>query len=82
MKWRALGQLLGLSFSKLQNLAKAYEDDSEECYRTLLCKWFTSPPPDYPVTWKGLFELLVDSHLDDVVSELKTALFKAEAYLT
>ena len=77
-KWRTLGQLLGLPYSKLESLAEEYRDKPEHCCRSVLGQWLENPPPDYPATWAGLIELLEDSQLGEVVSQLKAALSKAK----
>ena len=79
-KWRTLGELLGLSFSKLQSLAADHRDKSEECCRAVLGQWLDNPPPDYPTTWQGLLELLEDSQLGQVVTELRNVLDKAKLW--
>ena len=76
-KWRTLGELLDLSFSKLQNLATEHREKPNECCRAVLGQWLNNPPPDYPTTWQGLLELLDDSQLGQVVMELKVILGKA-----
>ena len=77
-KWRTLGQLLSLPISKLQSLAAEHRDKHEECCRDVLGQWLDNPPPDYPTTWQGLLELLEDSQLGQVVSELRNVLDKAK----
>ena len=77
MAWRTLGLLLGLPISSLDSLAVEHRDNPVECCRAVLGQWLDSPPSDYPATWKGFMELLEDSQLDGVVSELKTVLVKA-----
>ena len=77
-KWRTLGELLGLPFSKLQSLAAEYQNRPEECCRAILGQWLDNPPPDYPTTWQGLLELLEDSQLGQVVTELRNVLDKAK----
>ena len=76
-KWRIIGEILGLPFSKLQSLAAEHRDKPEECCRAVLGHWMDNPPPDYPTTWQGLIELLEDSQLGQVVSQLRTVLHKA-----
>ena len=76
-KWRTLGELLDLSFSKLQSLANEHREKPKECCRAVLGQWLDNPPPDYPTTWQGLLELLDDSQLGQVVMELKVILGKA-----
>ena len=77
-KWRTLGELLGLPFSKLQSLAAEHQNRSEDCCRAVLGQWLDSPPTDYPTTWQGLLELLEDSQLGQVVCKLKNVLQKAK----
>jgi hypothetical protein len=77
-KWRTLGELLGLPFSKLQSLAAEHRDKPEECCRAVLGQWLDNPPPDYPTTWQGLLELLKDSQLGQVVTQLRNVLDKAK----
>ena len=79
-KWRTLGELLGLPFSKLQSVTADHRDKSEECCRAVLGQWLDNPPPDYPTTWQGLLELLEDSQLGQVVTELRNVLDKAKLW--
>ena len=76
-KWRTIGELFGLTFSKLQGLEEEYRGRTEECCRAVLGHWLDNPPPEYPTTWQGLIDLLEDSKLGQVVSELRNALDKA-----
>jgi hypothetical protein len=79
-KWRTLGELLGLPFSKLQSLAAEHRDKPEECCRAILGQWLDNPPPDYPTMWQGLLELLEDSQLGQVVAQLRDVLDKAKLW--
>ena len=76
-KWRDIGGLTGLSFSDLENISEKHRGDPKECCRAVLGHWMDNPPPDYPTTWQGLIELLEDSQLGQVVSQLRTVLNKA-----
>ena len=76
-KWRTLGELLGLPFSKLESIAAEHQNRPKECCRTVLGQWLGNPPPDYPITWHGLLELLEDSQLGQIVAELRGFLDKA-----
>ena len=76
-RWRDIGELIDLPFSKLDNMSKMYQRDSEECCRAVLSHWLDNPPPNYPITWKGLIDLLEDSQLGQVVSDLRNVLDKA-----
>ena len=76
-KWRDIGGLTGLSFSELNCMSEKCRGDPKECCRAVLGQWLDNPPPDYPTTWQGLLELLEDSQLGQVVSELKSVLEQA-----
>ena len=77
-KWRIIGELIGLSFPKLESLAMEHHDKPEHCCRSVLGCWLENPPLRYPTTWQGLTELLEDSQLGEIVSQLRTALPKAD----
>ena len=77
-KWRNIGELVGLPYSKLENLAEEHRDKADRCCRSVLGYWLDDPPPRYPTTWHGLIELLEDSQLGEIVSQLRTVLPKAD----
>ena len=79
-KWRTLGELLGLPPSRLLSLAAEHRDKPDDCCRAVLGQWLGNPPPDYPTTWQGLLELLEDSQLGQVVTELRNVLGKAKLW--
>ena len=76
-KWRDIGQLISISPTQLDSLAAEHRDKSAECCRAVLGKWLDNPPDEYPITWDGLIELLVDCELTQAVKELKAVLRKA-----
>ena len=76
-KWCDIGECTELAFPELENISEKYHGDPKECCRAVLGQWLDNPPPDYPTTWKGLLELLEDSQLGQVVSELRAILGKA-----
>ena len=75
-KWRTIGELLDLTYSKLQSLDHEYRDPFVSC-QAVLDLWLDNPPPNYPATWQGLIDLLEDSKLDEVAIELRTVLSNA-----
>ena len=79
-KWRDIGELTGLSFPELDNISEKYRSDPKECCRAVLGQWLDNPPPDYPTTWQGLLELLEDSQLGQVMTELRNVLDKAKLW--
>ena len=76
-KWRTIGKLLDLSPPRLQSLAMEHRDKPEECCQAVMDLWLTNPPDDYPCTWPGLIELLEDSQLGQIASQLRNVLHKA-----
>ena len=73
-KWRKIGNLVAPR-QLLEVWARRLGD--EECCEAVLSYWLDHPPHNYPVTWKGLYELLDDSELGQVVIELRQALDNA-----
>ena len=77
LHWRDIGTLIGLSFQQLECLASEHRGKHTDCCSAVLGSWLDDPPEEYPITWSGLIELLQDSGLSQVVSELKSALSKS-----
>ena len=73
-KWHTFGSMLGLN---VKSLTAQHQGNAEDCCRTVLDQWLDNPPPDYPATWQGLLDLLEDSQLGQVVTDLRTILDKA-----
>ena len=73
-RWRDVGNLV---VPRQQLEVWAREKDSKECCEAVLSHWLDHPPHDYPATWEGLYELLDDSELGQVVTELKQAVDNA-----
>ena len=76
-KWRDIGELLHLLPAQLIGISTEHRDKPIECCRAVLSRWLDNPPPNYPVTWDGLIELLEDCQLTQVATELKTVLSTA-----
>ena len=75
-KWRDIGNLI-VPRQLLETWAK--EKDAKACCDAVLSHWLDNPPPYYPATWEGLYELLNDSELGQVASDLKQAVDSATA---
>ena len=73
-KWRNVGDLV---VPRQQLDVWEAEKDSKACCTAMLCYWLDHPPRHYPVTWEGLYELLNDSELGQVATELKSAVENA-----
>ena len=76
-RWRDIGELINLPFSRLDNIATVHVEPLDRCRAVLSC-WLENPPKVYPITWSGLLKLLEDCELGQVVSELKVALSKSK----
>ena len=73
-KWKDIGNL----FVPRQLLdAWAKEKDAKGCCDKVFSYWLDNPPRYYPVTWEGLYELLNDSELGQVATDLKRAVDNA-----
>ena len=73
-KWRNIGDLV---CPRQQLDVWAKEKDAKDCCDAVLSHWLDHPSRHYPATWGGLCELLDDSELGQVASDLKNALEKA-----
>ena len=69
-KWRDVGDLV---VPRQQLDVWANEKNAKECCTAVLSYWLDHPPRHYPATWEGLYELLDDSELVQVATELKQA---------
>ena len=68
-KWRNVGDLV---VPRQQLDVWAAEKDAKACCTAVLSYWLDYPPRHYPATWVGLYELLDDSELGQVATELKS----------
>ena len=73
-KWRDIGTLV-LPRQQLDVWDKRLDD--KECCEKVLYAWLDQSPRRYPATWEGLYELLDDSELGQVATELKQAVNNA-----
>ena len=73
-KWRKIGTLVA---SRQQVVVWSKRMDDEESCEAVLSHWLDHPPRHYPATWEGLYELLSDSELGQVATELKQAVDNA-----
>ena len=76
LNWRDIGELIGLSYQQLECIRDDRDKNIDRC-RAVLGHWLENPPEEYPITWRGLIELLQDSELGQVVTELKNALSRS-----
>ena len=73
-RWQDIGNLV-LPLAKLEALRR--EKDAEQGCNEVLRHWLQHPPPRYPATWEGLYELLDDCNLGEVATQLRHAVQSA-----
>ena len=75
-----MGEILGLHRAVIQNIDKPGSGSClEDCIRQVFVKWFDnasqlSSYSQYPLTWRGLYNLLLASEHGEAASELIVAL--------
>ena len=72
--WRTIGNILGISQSKLDAWWTQTNHDPKHCCDNVLAHWLQNPPEEYPPTWRGLIDLLKDAKFSTLVQELKKAI--------
>lgn len=74
--WKNVGGVIGLGSSELANIANPGSGKPpEDCLRDVFSRWFDNAPhTNYPLTWKGVHNILRDSDYGSVVKDLKEAL--------
>ena len=74
-KWRNIGILLGQKIADLDRYQKIEGNDNKGCCIRVFNHWIDSGGHvDYPVTWKGLEDLLHDIEHGGAAEKLKNAL--------
>ena len=73
-KWKDIGNLV---VPRQQLDAWSRRMDDKDCCHAMLCQWLDNPPDRYTATWEGLHDLLNDSELGQVATELRCALENA-----
>lgn len=74
-QWREAGILLGFTMPELETLQQTALNESFQCCRHVFSQWIANHGhPQYPLTWNGLHELLVNLHMDALAKQLQEAL--------
>ena len=78
-KWNKIATRLGFEPGRISSIQKKYSDDVDRVTDGVFNVWFENamglPNADnYPKTWQGLINLLKDSELSEVATELHTAI--------
>ena len=79
-KWRNIGEILGLRRAVIETIENPGSGTRpEDCIRNVFAKWLDNAPQlprysRYPLTWRGLHNLLLDSEHSAAANELAIAL--------
>lgn len=73
-KWRDIGMLLEIEGSELENYEGLSGRDANQCCSRVFRYWFDNSHVNYPVTWTGVYNLLVDIEMATAATRLKEAL--------
>ena len=75
--WKKFGTILCLEHDMLESWEVQYQRDAPTCLKKVLKYWLDEGGvKDYPPTWEGLYNLLVDVKYSVVAKELKNVLTK------
>ena len=75
-----MGEILGLNRAVIQTIENPGSGrDPEDCIHQVFVKWLDNAPAlpnyrQYPLTWRGLYNLLLDSENSAAAFELKDAI--------
>ena len=73
-EWKEIGKILGIQQPTLDAWWVQTSNDPKRCCDKLLAHWLQNPPEEYPLTWRGLIDLLEDANFGALVQEFKKAL--------
>jgi hypothetical protein len=74
-KWRDLGSRVGLITAQLERFKSRSLRDNDECCVHVFTHWYNNDGyGGYPLTWKGLYDLLCDIKHKKVAKDLEAAL--------
>ena len=73
--WWKTGILLGLNPAELQNIEQQ-SSKNEQRLALVLTQWIDNDghPPQYPLSWDGVYELLCDLDKNSAAEELRRAM--------
>ncbi len=79
MTWNSIGTALAISNAELAGYKKRHMEDSNDCIREVYSRWLENGGQlansrTYPVSWKGLYNLLLDCELQELAEKLCEAL--------
>ena len=76
-KWRDFGSMLEVTQNTMDEWHQTVLGDARQCWVKVMQAWLEQGHEEYPLTWKGLFDLLEDVECAGVVPQLKEALMGA-----
>ena len=77
--WENIGTVLTISDAELAGFKKKHMEDSNDCIREVYSKWLSNGgrmgnASTYPVSWRGLYNILCDCELQGLADQLCEAL--------
>lgn len=78
VKWKTVGYTLGLQYGEIESIANSKKTDLENVIDVFV-KWLENAAllpfhENYPKSWKGLYNLLIDCEFSEIALALKEAL--------
>ena len=74
-KWREAGRILDIEAPLLESISMKHQKDPGECCCEVFSMWLEGGySSDYPVSWAGLIEFLVDMESKHLADNLRKAL--------
>lgn len=72
-KWRDIGILLGFSAATLDGEEQKTNENSKR-FQRVVDKWIETGGANYPATWRGLQQVLIDCEMSQLAERIKMAL--------
>ena len=78
-EWRKLGRYLGQSTSELDSYSRESMLNNNTCCKRVFNHWINNDghPPHYPLTWKGLYDVLCAIGHRGTAENMKETLLKS-----
>ena len=82
-EWKEIGRLVGLDEPDLTRFKKLEQSDIYECCVRVFRHWIDNDgySPKYPLSWKGLHDLLYDIDHEALANDLKLTLASKGVHL-
>ena len=72
-KWRDIGLQIHLKKAQLDGFSTSAQGNNDLCWESVMDRWLSNAPKEYPADWEGLYELLEDMMLGEVAQQLREA---------